>query len=372
MSYNSTTGIITAPVSIKDVQQALGSSYNDIGRLIALGNINIWAKYKPVRLLNTLDTTGQWDSAQNKWKSSATWMHGSPKSGYAVNNYGLAAHKDSSIAACIERYNAGDQMNGWVYNRPLGGGSSPYRLTDFAGYCSKAETFGDSFMCNNPIVHSGSTATIIATFMYSPDNENAVNPEILLGGTKYFGVALVQNSSVYGMVTSEQPSSSTVRADINGLTVGQTFTVYPFLADNAIQWRAAATSNYFYSLPLLSPVSIRVSSDQEQHGNINVSARYRSLLQSEVDKTCVIVNLVNDDSGAYANVYLSLFSGTEPPAGAPTSDVFSLSAGGTVVKRMQNLSASAYPYQKVRVFYRRYSSGAYSHFDVFIMQDIDT
>ena len=48
MSYNSDSGIISAPVSIDDVKQALGESSNDLATLCKSENINIWSKYKPI------------------------------------------------------------------------------------------------------------------------------------------------------------------------------------------------------------------------------------------------------------------------------------------------------------------------------------
>ena len=48
---------ITAPVSIYDIQQALGSGTTDLGTLIVNGNINKWARYKPVRTSTKLVST---------------------------------------------------------------------------------------------------------------------------------------------------------------------------------------------------------------------------------------------------------------------------------------------------------------------------
>ena len=48
MPYNSENGIISAPVSIDDVKQALGESSNDLATLCKSENINIWSKYKPI------------------------------------------------------------------------------------------------------------------------------------------------------------------------------------------------------------------------------------------------------------------------------------------------------------------------------------
>ena len=56
MAYSN--GVITRPILVgpsqNDIASALGISSNDPAYLIANGNINPWAKYKPVRL-NTLE-----------------------------------------------------------------------------------------------------------------------------------------------------------------------------------------------------------------------------------------------------------------------------------------------------------------------------
>ena len=52
MSYNNNR--ITAPVSIRDVQRALGVSVQDLGTLCKHENINKWARYKPVRSLSKI------------------------------------------------------------------------------------------------------------------------------------------------------------------------------------------------------------------------------------------------------------------------------------------------------------------------------
>lgn len=49
MAYNPTTRIITAPVSIYDLQQALGVSSQDLATLCENQNVNKWSRYKPER-----------------------------------------------------------------------------------------------------------------------------------------------------------------------------------------------------------------------------------------------------------------------------------------------------------------------------------
>lgn len=111
MGYNSTTKLITAPVSIKDLQQCFGLSDTDLGTLITKANINKWSKYKSVSYakISTL-TDAEFVSVR----------------------YGL------SIPLHLSLYDLGEAVIGgtsvWGYSKSSGGQSSPYRITDFNGY----------------------------------------------------------------------------------------------------------------------------------------------------------------------------------------------------------------------------------------------
>lgn len=109
MAYDD--GITNAPISIYDVQRALGTNEQDLGSLCKHANINPMAKYKPVRYSKLSPLTDA------EFKST---------------NYGLVT---GSV------FNASDSnpSNTWTYNKPTGGSSQPYRLTDFDGY--------DNFVC---------------------------------------------------------------------------------------------------------------------------------------------------------------------------------------------------------------------------------
>ena len=71
MSYNSETGIISAPVSIDDVKQALGESSNDLATLCKSVNLNPYSKYKPVNLYNKPFVTDTLNSDKQSWSSSS-------------------------------------------------------------------------------------------------------------------------------------------------------------------------------------------------------------------------------------------------------------------------------------------------------------
>ena len=119
MAYKN--GEIYGAVSINDVQRAIDGNSADLGRLIRNGNINKWAKYKPVAYAGV-----------GKIRSRDIRAHGLPftpdpvfdaKTGL---NIGIMTGTPSDVA-------------GWTdveitYERPSGGTAQPFRLTDFSGY----------------------------------------------------------------------------------------------------------------------------------------------------------------------------------------------------------------------------------------------
>lgn len=139
MAYDSSTGKITAPVSISDVQKCFGLSSGDLGTLIKNAKINMWAKYKPVRLSKSDTVTGQWDFSKNKWLDSADWFQ---------SNDGYCGLNPTSYVRLGSPYTEGtflcalyhDQLP-ITYNRPGGDIGGQYRLQDFAGYLVDAKPF---------------------------------------------------------------------------------------------------------------------------------------------------------------------------------------------------------------------------------------
>lgn len=159
MSYNSETGIISAPVSIDDVKQALGESSNDLATLCKSENINIWSKYKPISCKGEFkeypireDSDEIVTSSYSKYTCVVRCGMNIPMDTYKNlrNNYG---GEGFAIEACKNLYI--DNVYGvrgidkdasanshTVYasgkHFPKGGTNSPYRLGDFRNYNSKA------------------------------------------------------------------------------------------------------------------------------------------------------------------------------------------------------------------------------------------
>ena len=156
MSYNSETGIISAPVSIDDVKQALGESSNDLATLCKSENINIWSKYKPISCKGEFkeypireDSDEIVTSSYSKYTCVVRCGMNIPMDTYKNlrNNYG---GEGFAINGCYNLYVDNIYgMNGGISadtttmvsgkHFPKGGANSPYRLSDFRNYNSKAK-----------------------------------------------------------------------------------------------------------------------------------------------------------------------------------------------------------------------------------------
>lgn len=130
---SNSNGVITAPVSIADVKQALGLASNDLGTLCTSGKINKWARYKPVSL-PVLFVNDTFDKSTNLWGETDQ-----NKGWHRPWFYGHSAIPSFEIPIISELNELGE--NGvqketavWKYNKPEGESYSPYRITDFCGY----------------------------------------------------------------------------------------------------------------------------------------------------------------------------------------------------------------------------------------------
>ena len=115
MPYDSTTGIITAPVSMNDIQRALGVASTDLGTLCSHANINKWAKYKPVRTPVIDTVTGQWNRTQNRWNNAddqgviaANWWKAD---GYCGLSFSVVTTINSTFISNITRINTTFNIN---------------------------------------------------------------------------------------------------------------------------------------------------------------------------------------------------------------------------------------------------------------------
>lgn len=115
-------GILTKPIAISEIAQCLGVASQDLGTLCTSGQINMWAKYKPVPRYSYSELT----EAQRK------------DVGYGTN----ATHIDVSSASGRQQAcdNAIAGNAGWYHDKPHDGSGTgnQYRVLDFNGYNDNA------------------------------------------------------------------------------------------------------------------------------------------------------------------------------------------------------------------------------------------
>lgn len=175
MPYNSNTGIISAPVSIDDVKQALGESSNDLATLCKSVNLNPYSKYKPVSLYNKDFVTDTLNSDKQSWSSSnkGWWLGNSNLSDQVYTINVVSSFEDLAIKGV------------WNYNMPFGTKQSPYRLSDFIGYNTEDYNYQDPIRFSagmlNDDIYLDQTYYLRFYFGYEPVNpRNTISFEDVL------------------------------------------------------------------------------------------------------------------------------------------------------------------------------------------------
>ena len=120
MAYNASEQLITAPVSIRNLQDCFGLGANDLGTIITTANINMWARFKPVKLA----TVGLITDAQR-----ASVNHGISIPAPVID--------DNGNVTAQHVIDASGRYEQWAYAKPTGGASEPFRLADFADTISQ-------------------------------------------------------------------------------------------------------------------------------------------------------------------------------------------------------------------------------------------
>lgn len=237
-------GIISSPISLRDVQTALGEKFTELSTACTSSKINMFAKYKPVRYPSVVPLNG--DERQGIHK-----------------DWGLILPKSTSVTDIIKEING--HSNGWTYERPTGGSASPYRLSDFEGYNHNAKfepTLSAPTVVENGI--QGKTMRVsfsMQLFSTSPDQiEHPENSDIiqlsdLSIADYYFGVYLKQvGGSQYVQVIGPDTIRSgmaVVSVRVSTMPAGD-WTIYPIVASEQLTQDGLDTQKTYstiYGLP---------------------------------------------------------------------------------------------------------------------------
>ena len=119
MSYDNDKKLIAKPIDTTDIAAALGISSDDVGTLCASKEINMYARYKPIRF--------------NKWSElTESEREGMPSD--AADNIHFGIQITGPASGELDNTLSEIHDTEFKYIRPEGGAASPYRMTDFDGY----------------------------------------------------------------------------------------------------------------------------------------------------------------------------------------------------------------------------------------------
>lgn len=261
-----TQNVINAPVTMpSDMAAVLSISGTNLQANCQAGNLNMWAKYKPIQY-NTGEqlTDSQRASSNYGIINIPTWANINK-----MANFWLGIDTSSTNAP-----DCGIQPIYWGYNRP----SSNFRLSDFSnqaktlGYFNGAEApIGNATASSYTIDSSGHLRIIYS--LGAQDSRTIALSDLSYPrqlsksvGNMYFGVMLYNTSNgtkyaVTQTTTVSQMSSYGAYVDINGLTsaFNGTYKVFPFISADQISFTSSLsgyTNGDFIALQEYETISI--------------------------------------------------------------------------------------------------------------------
>ena len=198
-------GIISAPVSISDIQNAIGTSGGgDLATLCKSNNIKMWAKWKPVPK-NLIDTTPQlsgtsWQT-DSQLSNNPWWKGNDGNYGLTFQSVGISLGQtgmETALTSLLQHLD-GDR-NGWRYLHPGGGNTSPYRQLDFLKYNHNAPNPIRQFSCTPDVTAAELSEWEVSASYMSVDFSTPIStrdylvPTDITGYTLYPGIAIFKKS----------------------------------------------------------------------------------------------------------------------------------------------------------------------------------
>lgn len=250
MGYNN--GVITKPVSIDDVKKALGASSNDLGTLCRNENINMWSRHKPVAYASVVPIGFGDSDGSNEAKKVSYGI----KPGKIIED--VVSIEDSNITDLYE-----NAEYSWVYTKPAGGASQPYRISDFAGYCHYAVPFIVSEVHAITFNRSKTTTMYFRVCLDPADSYENLQAYDFAGASLdlskwYLGVKFGNKINICTSPISDTDAGSFV--SVSGITTNGNYDTYLFLT------KVENNKRYYMRLPNANgynnfPVRISVITD---------------------------------------------------------------------------------------------------------------
>ena len=395
-------GIITAPVSIYDLQsvvpvtlrrtnsstgQVETKSSNDLGVLcskdigatipasdghgswtvISRVPIKTWAKFKPVNIggtyggstyINTYPllnpTTKQWDESLSFQWWRDTNRHNN------LSRYGILPVIATTAQNLYNAYANGDE---WIYYMPMGGSDYPYRILDFNQYNHNAPTPAGMEIGNFTKNITGSWSLSFALPSSQDDADpitqrDYVVPKDILralwgsdNNKPYYGIMIYnpRDSSICAVVTSDTISGTdTMINGINVLEYDKDYYIIPFYSNQQISLGRLLGGATLAAIPNSSMGIMHTSqSGTQEYGRYILKAVFPSNTGRLVVNTAISTETyagVQYSSHTFQNVtmYVCEPSTTAPATGAPASYIDKVEYGNIFIDANSRWDAATY------------------------------
>jgi hypothetical protein len=252
-----------------DLASVLGIPGTDLAASCKSSAINKWAKYKPVRYPN-VDTTAGWDRSNNRWGSGAIWWKANDGlcgfSTVVASEFGDPTNSNSFAYKLIH-----GQL-GWTYNKPNGGSSAPYRLTDFACYYHDAIPPYGEIGATTIYIQQNGDAQIDWDVPYVDSYYNLKLTDIQPGGNSlsdfYLGIILY-NGSQWNLYTSDVKFGAGQALSVvmhNMASKAGTWNLMPFFSRYQVNGQGTFDpGGTFISMADTQPVSVTLTTQGSNH-----------------------------------------------------------------------------------------------------------
>lgn len=318
-------GKITAPVSVDDVKSVLGESSNDLAALCKSSKINVWAKYKPTVFPSPFPD--DWYKAKD-------------------GNFGLNITVDnakSNWKDLVAEYSKVN--NGYItlYNKPIGGASSPFRLGDFRGYFHNANPEVKDYLSTNVFIRESDTNQILTLFNpVSADGLQVSYFDFAAFKDKYFGYIITDKSksTLQLITTASSVGTFTVPLPKNALQVGD-YLAFPMFCSHNYSSDHTLHQMTCYAIPnLAGGKSLSIISHSQ-----SVAANFAQINAEERLGRIIVTLEMKDNATTVKNVAVYCVYQTDPSkgqsmaAGEYVNTVGTMNAGETKTVRFTNLTS---------------------------------
>lgn len=326
MAYSN--GVITRPIIVgpsqNDIASALGISSNDPAYLIANGNINPWAKYKPVRL-NTLADTGE-----SSTEYPTYWQAHDGGCGFSIpTNTNPGAGPETYSGAWYKLLHSSLL---WTYQKPTGPLTTwPYRTNDFDGYDHNAlPIFAQQQQLTLMLNVDGSLD--VPFQMNMGDSRSLSLEDIKINSVQlsswYFGVLIYYTNNQYVFKATQLAGEFNGIVNFTGMSsyAGKAVSIVPFLS-SVSQNQGTAGSGTIISCNL-APVQMNVV---EYSSGISVIWDEATWNQAHTEVSYAI-SLYNSRAGyqTIPSIVITLQDGTQTLWSRTISNVY-IAGNDTVV-----------------------------------------